>query len=110
MNMADEDLLWLRRPQERDQPPSRHAVLWPAMEYTALVFVPGAPSATKLDPFERAVAGAAANGLVENGQQAAVARPDEGSQPSWTEKTSWSMRPNQKTGMAMPRNEKPVLA
>ncbi|MCB0977671.1 MAG: hypothetical protein KDB02_09450 [Acidimicrobiales bacterium] len=65
-----EDVLWLRHPKERENPPTRHAVLWPAIEYTALVFVQATSRDTKLDPFERAVLGAAANGLTEIRKQA----------------------------------------
>lgn len=65
-----EDVLWLRQPNEREDPPTRHAVLWPAIEYTALVFVHVTSNDTKLDPFERAVLGAAANGLIEIRKQA----------------------------------------
>ena len=34
-----EDVLWLRHPKERENPPTRHAVLWPAIEYTATTVV-----------------------------------------------------------------------
>ena len=34
--------------------------------------------------------------------------PATGSQPSRTEKINWRIKPNQKTGMARPRNEVPV--
>lgn len=70
MTIDQEDVLWLRHPKDREDPPTRHAVLWPATEYTALVFVQATTKDTKLDPFERAVLGAAANGLLEIKKQA----------------------------------------
>lgn len=66
----DREVLWLRKPKERESPPSLHAVLWPAVEYTALIFGQAARTDVQLDPFERAVLGASSNGLVEIKKQA----------------------------------------
>lgn len=74
----DREVLWLRKPKERESPPSFHAVLWPAVEYTALIFGQAARTDAQLDPFERAVLGASSNGLVEIKKQAELLNLHEG--------------------------------
>lgn len=70
--MTDErTILWLRDPTELEQLSTRGVVLWPAVEYTVLVFgrAPQKPG-YELDPFERAVVGASAANVVSVNEQA----------------------------------------
>src|SRR4051794_20685857 len=71
MSWTEAEILWLRESRELLDPPSRHAVLWPAVEYVALVFGDlHTSSSDGLDPFERAVAGACEAGMVSIAEQA----------------------------------------
>lgn len=64
-------VLWLRDANELMKPPSRFSILWPAYEYTVLVFG-HSPRETGLDPFERAVLGASAAGVVSIVEQSEI--------------------------------------
>lgn len=77
MNEIDQEVLWLRRPEERQSPPAR-AVLWPAAEYAALIFGHIIQADVQIDPFERAVLGASSNGLIEIKKQAEFLGLNEG--------------------------------
>ncbi len=67
--------LWLRDAGEMAKPISRFAVLWPAYEYTVLVFgkqPAGESGQPDLDPFERAIYGASAANVVGIAEQAEI--------------------------------------
>lgn len=68
----DDTVLWLRDQKElQTKPPPTHAILWPALEYTALVRAEiGDTTDHKLDPFQRAVLGLARNGITQIAMQA----------------------------------------
>lgn len=72
MDVIDREVLWVGNPKDRDAQRFRFALLWPAIEYTALVYTRVAIGEVRLDPFERAVLGAARNGVVEVHKQAAL--------------------------------------
>jgi hypothetical protein len=64
-------ILWLRDAEELEQPAARRAVLWPAIEYTVLVFGREPEQrGHELDPFERAVVGASTANVVSITEQA----------------------------------------
>lgn len=75
MLLSDDDtVLWLRdRSELQMNPVPTHAILWPAIEYTALVSAEPVDFADRgLDPFERAVIGLARNGVIEVMPQAVL--------------------------------------
>lgn len=67
---VDREVLWVGNPKDYDPPRFGYALLWPAIEFTALVYARPASSGINLDPFERAVLGVARNGRIEVRQQA----------------------------------------
>jgi hypothetical protein len=64
-------ILWLRDAEELAEPAARRTVLWPAIEYTVLVFGREPErQGHELDPFERAVVGASTANVVSISEQA----------------------------------------
>lgn len=68
--IGDRPVLWLRTTEELDENPPKHALLWPAIEFTASVYTKRSSRRDNLDPFQRAVLGAAKNGVLEIRKQA----------------------------------------
>jgi len=68
---ADNEILWLSGNETQNLREPLHAILWPAFEFTALVYGDSQNSAVKLDPFERAIVGAIHNNMLEKEKQAA---------------------------------------
>jgi len=64
------EVLWLSDPKSQNSSRSSHAVLWPAYEFTALVYGNSHNRTTSLDLFERAIIGAISNNILEKEKQA----------------------------------------
>jgi hypothetical protein len=68
---VDNEVLWLSDPKTQNLRQPLHAILWPAYEFTALVYGDSQNSGTKLDLFERAIIGAINNNMLGKEEQAA---------------------------------------
>lgn len=63
------ETLWLGKKENMNEPSSAHAILWPAYEYTVMIYS-GSSGGPELNPFERAVIGLVEIGIIQIKKQA----------------------------------------
>ena len=66
------EVLWLSKKEKMSKPSSVHAILWPAYEYTIMIYKILNAGDSELNPFERAIVGLVEIGCVQIKKQAEI--------------------------------------